>query len=51
MAIEVDLNKLTIQEKMQLLSGISLEAAEILKKLFPNEPIIDRLIQLKNGMR
>lgn len=51
MAIEVDLTKLTMQEKVQLLTGISLEAAQILKKLFPNEPVIDRLIQLKNGLR
>ena len=51
MTITVDLNKLTMQERIQLLTGISPEAAEILKKLFPNEPVIDRLIQLKNGMR
>ena len=51
MAITVDLNKLTMQERIQLLTGISPEAAQILKKLFPDEPLIDRLIQLKNGMK
>lgn len=51
MAIEVDLNKLTMQEKIQLVTGISLEAAQVLKKLFPDEPIIDRLIELKTGLR
>lgn len=51
MAIEVDLDKLTMAEKIQLINGITLEAAQALKKLFPNEPAIDRLIQLKNGMK
>ena len=40
-----------MQEQFKLFSGISLEAAEILKKLFPDDPVIERLIQLKNGMR
>lgn len=49
MAIEVDINRLTLVEKMALINGISLEAAVLLQKLFPNEPIINTLVQLKTG--
>lgn len=43
----VNIDSLTIIEKMQLINGISLEAARVLKKLFPDVPAIDRLIEIK----
>jgi hypothetical protein len=41
---------LTQEEKLILAQGISLEAALILKKVFPNEPVLDTLIMLKQAL-
>jgi hypothetical protein len=41
--------RLTPQERQQLVEGISPQAAAILKKLFPNNAAIDMLLKLKTG--
>jgi hypothetical protein len=44
-----DLQKLTPQEKLDLVNGITAEAALILKKLLPDNPAVDMLVKLKTG--
>lgn len=44
-----NLKKLTPQETQQLINGISPEAAAILKKIIPDSPLIDMLVQIKAG--
>jgi hypothetical protein len=44
-----NLQKLTPQEKLELVNGITAEAALILKKIFPESKAIDMLVKLKTG--
>jgi len=44
------LDSLTEQERMQLFLGISLEAAEIIHKLLPDEPMVIELLTFKRMM-
>ena len=41
---------LTEQQRMALFMGISLEAAEIIKILLPDEPMVDELVTFKRPM-
>lgn len=43
------LQRLTPEERQQLINGISPEAALVLKKILPNNQLIDTLIRLKTG--
>lgn len=47
--ISNNLQRLTPEEKQALVEGISLDAARVLKKLFPNNQFLDILINLKSG--
>ncbi len=46
--LEPQVSQLTIEEKAKLISGISMEAAQILKKILPNNPMVDMLITVKS---
>ena len=46
--LQPQLDQLTVEDKAKLISGISMEAAQILKKMLPNSPMIDMLIAIKS---
>lgn len=43
------LNTLSQEQRQTLINGISFEAAEIIKYLIPNSPLIDQLLQVKQN--
>jgi hypothetical protein len=43
----IKISSLSFEEKMVLLSGISLPAAQILHRLFPEDPLIEWFIKTK----
>ena len=47
--VQANLNTLTSDERLRLIQGISLEAAQILKKVMPDNIFVDMLIQYKIG--
>jgi hypothetical protein len=43
----IKIGSLSFEEKMILLSGISLPAAEIMHRLFPEDPLIEWFVKTK----
>jgi hypothetical protein len=48
--LEPQVSQLTIEEKAKLINGINMEAAQILKKILPNNPMVDMLITVKSRL-